>query len=390
MASSSQSRSPTLLSLSKLHLDVGNPRFGARLGGPKTERQLVNEIAQNHGIKDVLSSLAANGFFESEPLVGATNKGNGKDVTIVEGNRRLAACLILIDDERAQDQAQRRLQYPNSKFGPSDRIPVILYDWKVKEDREKLLPYLGIRHIVGAQPWDSYAKAAWVAQVLKDGALTLDEIVAMIGDENRTVVRFLDGYFFANQVQEAGQFSPNQSMRPGRGSNPDFPFSWVYSALDYSNLRKFVGMPELGSTPKANPISKSKLDNAGDLMRFMFGDAARGANPVVSDSRELRDLARAIESDEALRLMRKGQKVHEALSSIRPAVEQAKDLLFDAADKAEEAFKLVALQSISTKEAAELQPTVGRLSNAASKIRKRLTEIENQTSEEDAGDVSKH
>jgi hypothetical protein len=179
-------------------------------------------------------------------------------------------------------------------------------------------------------------------------------------------------------------------MRPGRGSNPDFPFSWVYSALDYSNLRKFVGMPELGSTPKANPISKSKLDNAGDLMRFMFGDAARGANPVVSDSRELRDLARAIESDEALRLMRKGQKVHEALSSIRPAVEQAKDLLFDAADKAEEAFKLVALQSISTKEAAELQPTVGRLSNAASKIRKRLTEIENQTSEEDAGDVSKH
>lgn len=371
--------------LSSLHLDSGNPRFGARLGGPKNERQLVNEITEKHGIKDVLSSISANGFFDSEPLVGAINKTNGKAITIVEGNRRLAACLILAGDERAQDQTQRTSQYPNSKFRPNSTIPVIVYDWADEDDRSKLLPYLGIRHIVGAQPWDSYAKAAWVALTLQDGGLELQEIVDMIGDTNRTVVRFLDGYFFVNQVQAAGGFDPAQSFRPGRGSNPDFPFSWVYSALDYEKIRRFAGMPELGTTPAPNPVKRDKLDNAADLMRFMFGNRADDFYPAISDSRELGELAKALDNGEALMRLRRGEKVEVALASIRPAADQIKDLLYDAAEKAEEAFKLISLQSVTVAEAEHLRPLSGRLSNAAGKIRKRILEIE--TADEESGDV---
>ena len=93
---------PQWLALERLHLDTENPRFGARLASVGDESRVLDEIVESHGIKDVLSSLAANGFFSSEPLVGAVNKGREEhDVVILEGNRRLAACLILADDPRA-------------------------------------------------------------------------------------------------------------------------------------------------------------------------------------------------------------------------------------------------------------------------------------------------
>ena len=76
--------------LAELHFDMKNPRFGGRAGDIKTEAATLDYIVHNFGIEDVISSIAANGYFQSEPLVGVEGK-NG--ITILEGNRRLAACL---------------------------------------------------------------------------------------------------------------------------------------------------------------------------------------------------------------------------------------------------------------------------------------------------------
>src|ERR1035441_7155087 len=56
--------------LEELQFDLRNPRYGAGAAKIKTEREALDHIIETFGVNDVLSSIAVNGFFDSEPLVG--------------------------------------------------------------------------------------------------------------------------------------------------------------------------------------------------------------------------------------------------------------------------------------------------------------------------------
>src|SRR5436189_214773 len=74
--------------LSQLHLDGGNARLGAQAGKFKSEVEILDTIVNVFGIDDVLSSLAVNGYFEAEPMVGVRIDETDQ-IRIAEGNRRL-------------------------------------------------------------------------------------------------------------------------------------------------------------------------------------------------------------------------------------------------------------------------------------------------------------
>jgi hypothetical protein len=228
-------------SLSQLLLDATNPRLGKQCQPEEKQSQVLDTIVDVFGVDDVLSSIAVNGYFDAEPLVGIKE---GKNIRIKEGNRRLASCLILAGDPRARNQSKRTSEYKalQAKYRnqPITEVPVLVHD-----DQSDLLSYLGVRHIAAAQPWDSFAKAAWVAEVLETDKLTLVEVSQMIGDQYRTVPRILEGYYLINQLIDSGQFTPSQSFRPGRGSNPEYPFSWVYTALGYKPIRNWLDLGDL-------------------------------------------------------------------------------------------------------------------------------------------------
>ncbi|HZQ46626.1 MAG TPA: hypothetical protein VFC07_06425, partial [Verrucomicrobiae bacterium] len=226
----------------ELQFDLRNPRYGSGAAKITNEKEALDHIVDTFGVDDVLSSIAVNGFFDTEPLVGIRLEKE-KKIRILEGNRRLAACLILLGDERASGQSKLQIQYSKihaengkKKLSP---VPVIIY--RGKGAMKEVLPYIGVRHIVGFLEWDSYAKAAWVDQVLRDHQLKLQEVMEMLGDKNGTAPRMLAGYRFVNQLIQAGEFRPDQSQRKGRGSNAGYPFSWVYTALDNPPIRQFVG-----------------------------------------------------------------------------------------------------------------------------------------------------
>ena len=69
--------------LDKLHLDTRNPRFGGQAGKLTSEIDVLDSIVETFGVEDVLSSLAVNGFFDAEPLVGLRSKAS-KVIRIVE------------------------------------------------------------------------------------------------------------------------------------------------------------------------------------------------------------------------------------------------------------------------------------------------------------------
>lgn len=302
--------------LAKLLLDANNPRFGVR-GNTSDQADILDRIVEQFGVDDVLSSIAVNGYFVAEPLVCRMEPGSDL-ATVAEGNRRLAACLILAGDPRASRHPKRTEQFRRiwQEHGSKkiDPVPVIIVG--AGEQQQQLLSYLGVRHITPAQAWDSFAKAAWVAQVVESSELTVADIALMIGDQHRTIDRLLEGFYVMAQLEEAGIFRPEDSIRRGRGSVTAYPFSWVYTILGYSSARRFLGLED--APPQRDPIKPENLSKATMVVKAMFGDRSKGRNAAIEDSRQLGDLASAVTVPEKASLLEEGRSLVEIQRLTRP------------------------------------------------------------------------
>jgi hypothetical protein len=305
----------------------------------------------------------------------------------VEGNRRLAACLILTGDERAAGQTRLREQYTriyeeNGRKRVSP-VPVIVY--KGKDAFKQVLPYIGVRHIKGSLEWDSYAKAAWVDQVLRNQNLSLSQVMEMLGDKHGTAPRMLAGYRFVNQLIRTGQFRPDQSQRKGRGSNPEYPFSWVYTALDNPPIREFVGFKEQDGTPAEEPVPEEKLEQAGWVMRFMFGDKNRGVPAVVEDSREIGELAKAVRDTVLCSRLKEGKLLRLVIEEARPSGERLQEGFLKVADQLRDLTGLIVPGSLKPDTALRLIEPARTVSNLAKKALADLKKIvagEDESTEE--------
>jgi len=304
--------------IERLLLDPDNPRFGNPSDQQSSQVQILDRIVDTFGVEDVLNSLAVNGYFPAEPLVAKRIDGED-DLTVVEGNRRLAACLIILDDPRAvHHQAKTknsRKLWEESGFPQIDPVPVLVLD--AGQDSTTILSYLGVRHIASTRPWDSYAKAAWIAKVVEDSSLSVDQVAESLGDRSRLVARMLEAYYLINQLQDTGQFDAAESVRSGRGSVTEYPFSWIYTLLGNLAARDYLGLSVQRTEP--NPLSKDKLKCGRDVVVAMFGDKSQGRSSAVRDSRQLGDLARAFADPRKAKMLRDGKSLDEIELVSRPA-----------------------------------------------------------------------
>ena len=312
------------LPLSNLFLDQGNPRFGT-LHDATEQSQILDQIVGKFGVNDVLSSLAVNGYFDAEPLV-CREVSASKNV-VVEGNRRVAACLILVGDQRASHHAKRTADFSRlwKAHGakPVDPVPAMVFEAAESHYERALLSYLGVRHIASAQPWDSYAKAAWVARAVEADDLDIGDVSKMVGDQHRTVNRLLEGYYLVKQLTASGHFRPNDSIRRGRGSVTEFPFSWVYTVLGYTSVRKFLGLPD--GDVKRDPLSAEHLASGGFLLHSMFGDLSKARNAAIDDSRDLGSFAGLFANLEQVQLLHQGKALAEIEKRTQPIDKRLSD-----------------------------------------------------------------
>jgi hypothetical protein len=357
-----------------LDFDAENPRFGRTARAQRTQTEILDYIVNEFGVDDVLSSIAVNGYFIAEPLI-CRAQDQGDRLTVVEGNRRLAACLILANDARAKNQERRVQQYAQLR-GESGRslftqVPIIRF---ARHEKEKdLLSYLGVRHIAASQGWDSYAKAAWIARAVEGNELTLKEIALMTGDQHRTVRRLLEGYYFINQMIEEGQFDPETSARRGRGSNPEFPFSWIYTLFGYPNARQFVGMP---SEPVARPIAAARIADASSLVVAMFGDKNTGRLPAIDDSRQLGSLAAILDDPEKIALLQKGKTLDDIEYETQPLDIKLRDGLTECKDILSDLVAAMEATPPSESVAASVAQLAKQVNNLSGSVAKKLVLIQ--------------
>jgi hypothetical protein len=320
------------LSPAILQLDTQNPRFAGELGETSSQEAILDFIAETIGIADLLSSMSKRGYHRANPLIAVEE---GDSYTVVEGNRRLAAALILIDDQRAANQRTRARNYNVTSTARTrlERLPVL-----IASSRQEILPYLGIAHIVGTKKWDSYAKAAWAADVLDKGVYVggLREIAEEIGDKHRTLERLVEAFRLIRQLEAAGRFLPDDTMRTGKGI-AKFPFSWVYTALGYKSIREWLGIDSAGAERDASPktaiVPVENLERATELLDWLFGSRSRGEKPRIEESRQIGDVAASVLSDKRVALLKRGLDIEEVQKESQPVHERIMDA-FVVADKA--------------------------------------------------------
>lgn len=361
--------------LKDLLLDEKNPRFGLQDRGTSQE-QILDHIVEKFGVNDVLSSLAVNGYFDAEPLV-CRRITDSRMAVVVEGNRRLAACLIITEDKRASNQARRSADFSKlwKDHGQQriDPVPAITFDTGEQEQEKAILSYLGVRHIASAQPWDSYAKAAWVARVVQENELDVRNVSKMIGDQHRTVNRMLEGYYLVQQLTETGHFNQQDSVRRGRGSVTDYPFSWIYTVLGYKTVRDFLELAD--GDARRHPVDERNLDKGSLLLRSMFGDKSKARNAAIEDSRQLGPFAAIFASREKIRLLEQGKELTEIEELTQPIEKRLSSGLGDVLDTLRDLIARLSEQDIRQETAIELLSDSRRVRKLAVDLDKRLQEI---------------
>ena len=364
---------PKPVSLQDLHFDLENPRYGRRSSSVRSETDALNMIVDEFGVDDLLVSIVTNGFFEGEPLiVQPQNEGGYK---VLEGNRRLAAMLIIAQDSRAVDQKRRQQVYAqklndNGTTAPTN-VPVLVID--DRQSLKEVLAYLGTKHIVGASEWDSYAKARWIAAMKASSDLSLRQIKEMIGDVSGFVDRILESYYVVEQLRREGRFEPSQSYVGGRGSNPEFPFSWVYTALNLANVRKFIGLSD--REPAEDIVLDEHLNDAGDLMQMMFGNKGAGREPVIEESRDIADLAKALADKRKSALLREGEKLETVEEKTKPVSDRLQVLLDSVLESLRKANGLISPADLSATEALELLAPARSIFQSAKNARDGLQKV---------------
>lgn len=309
---------------SELQLDPENPRFAGELGESPSQEAILDFIADTIGIADLLSSMSKRGYHPASPLIAVRENSSH---TVVEGNRRLAAVLILTGDKRADHQQARARNYTVTPAAEArlTQVPVL-----ISPSRQDILPYLGIAHIVGNKKWDSYAKAAWAADVLRKGVYRggLREIADEIGDKHRTLERLVEAYRMVKQLEDAALFAPNDTFRKGKGI-AKFPFSWVYTALGFQSIREWLGLQATRAVERESErmgiIPPDNLSRAAELFDWLFGSRSRDQKPRIDDSRQISDIAASVVSEKRVALLKRGLDIEEVKKETQPLHERIID-----------------------------------------------------------------
>lgn len=282
---------PEDIATEKLYLDKGNPRL-IEAGAPNTQREILQVLWRDFAVDEIALSIAANGFFRTEPLFASKEDGH---LYVVEGNRRLAAVQLLLDGKLRKEVGATDLP----SISPAIRddlktLPVVACK------REDIWEYLGFKHVNGPQQWQSYSKAQYIAWVRNTLGISLDEIARRIGDQHSTVERLYRALMVLQQAEGAGVFEREDRHKK------HFSFSHLYTGLDYPGVEKFLGLPPDDGF-RQRPVPPSKMKNLGELCIWLYGSKSRGKPPVVeSQNPDLRILDDVLLSKDGVAALRRG------------------------------------------------------------------------------------
>ena len=147
-----------------LELDPENPRLPENVQG-KLQSELLRHIFEHHVVGEIAQSYADNGFFPHEPLIVLPQQSGSNRYTVLEGNRRLAALMILLEMPVAEGCSFAGIELGPAQAEALKEVPCFAID-----SRDEVHAYLGFRHIGGIKTWEAEAKARYLLREIDRAA----------------------------------------------------------------------------------------------------------------------------------------------------------------------------------------------------------------------------
>lgn len=311
------------ISTQNLLLDPENPRLPQDVQG-KSQNDIIFALYKFFDTEELAYSMTENGYFDEEPLVAVPEnlpiefegvsyedlKENEKYIEfinnsetkfiVLEGNRRLSTIKLLLDDKLRNDLKIKTFPTPEEKILEDLRIiPVIIYP-----ERKQVLPYLGVRHISGIKKWEPYAKARYVANMVKAGN-SIDDIQKQVGDRTNSARKIYLSYQLIEVVKDEFDIDTTKAENL---------FSYLLLATGQGGVKDFIGLDKkLQNIDLNNPIPKDKLDNLKDLFSWLFGEKENEKLPVIQESRDITSkLSPVLRKEHAVQILKETRNLDDA------------------------------------------------------------------------------
>lgn len=321
----------------ELLLDGDNPRFGLKKA--ETQDVALEMLVRNGKLKELWDSINSQGWIDFEPLVGLSQKKDGK-YTVIEGNRRVAAIQTLLEPDRLGAALAKRVP-PMSQLA-SDTVKDI--ELMLVDDRHQADAFIGFKHVNGPATWGSLAKAKFADgmfdRAIADGKSpeeALGSIQDALGDANTTsILRSLLAYRLFTQAIENGFVSDDMLDEGVTG------FSHLYTMMPNPPTRGFLGLgeqPISAASIKGSPVLNSHLDQLNLMIGWLFGND-RAKKVIQSQGKDRPTLQKVMASSSATNTLIATGSLDEAKSELGIEVDdwrnrltrlekQAKDLASD-------------------------------------------------------------
>lgn len=294
----------TLIPVDELHFDRHNPRLSEYgIDSSMPESEILKILWDAMDVRELVQSIAASGFFPHESLIVAIE--NQKKI-VIEGNRRLAAVKVLLNNELAGKNGWDIPAISNEAKKNLEKLPAIT------SDRKDSWRFLGFKHVNGPAKWSSYAKAAYIAEVHRNYQIPLAEIANQIGDRHNTVQRLYRGLMVLEQAEQAKVYDRDDRFRQR------LAFSHLYTGLDYEGIANFLNIaPKESET--STPVPADKQKELGELCTWLYGSKKQQLPPVVeTQNPDLRRLNAVLTNREAIAALRAGNELSKAFEISRP------------------------------------------------------------------------
>ena len=339
------------IAVDDLLLDPENPRLTIE---EKNQKSLLRYMIANEGLFELAASFAKSGYFVEEPIVVVKAEKSPTRYIVVEGNRRVSALKLLLDEDLRDELIGRKRRWPKldrTRKRELEEIPAIEYD-----TRAEVIPFLGFRHITGIKTWDSFAKAKYVAQLIESG-MDISGVEERIGDSESTVKKYYQAYVVYDQLKNEVGF-PVSPLRKD--------FSRLQVVLGQRGLKEFLGVPRrLPSTRIEEVVPQEKIDELEQVATWVYGNEDEDRPAVVSDTRQItKYLAHIVKSEEAIRHLEEHGDIEAAYEYSDGEKEYCLKKLISAEKAAKNALTVLS----HLKEEEDIQRAVYRLSETVASL----------------------
>lgn len=218
-----------ILSVEYLKLDINNPRFSYFSDKKMNQTEIVKFLIERFDVYELAKSIAADGYLlNEEPIVCK----EGDTYVVLEGNRRVAACKILLNPHKylSTQRAQNLLKF-------NFHLPKLSCHIAPSRKSADILIYR--RHTVTSiKRWETVNKDAHLYNLFKEGN-SVEAIASMLSVSTTEVRKALRRY---NIYQYIIQISENNPSLNEAVISDKFPITSIERLYDDKRGLDFLGI----------------------------------------------------------------------------------------------------------------------------------------------------